>query len=461
MSDKRDQKIVVVEDDPQIRSLVETILTSDGYAVVATGEPTQALEIVRREQPDLVLCDIAMPELDGYGVLKALQSDPETARFPVVFLTAHREFSERVRAFRFGVVDYLTKPFSRKILLGKVERVLEGLARRSGHVDTENDTYDALLRDVQREARSGVLTVETAEGEIRLVIKAGEVVSGIPPVSGGKARFEEVDASREDVLAHDPPALPGEGTVPPFDIPAMVRDILVVDDNAAFRRFLSKLLGTQGFTVHEASEGDTGLKLALEKRPWLIITDVRMPGMDGFEFCRRVRSHSLIRQTPLLFLSGWDDYKARYQGLELGADDFLSKGTHFRELLLRIQLLLKRYTQLRARERGSGMEGDVQIIGAPGILQMCHLGRLTGTLTVLDGVKRLDIGFREGELVDGTSPTSGRGALNAFLAWERGRFQFLPGDPGPGTVVPGFDSLLLEGCKLLDDQRREAGEAGR
>ena len=79
--------------------------------------------------------------------------------------------------------------------------------------------------------------------------------------------------------------------------------------------------------MHEATDGEEGLRVALEHRPWLILTDVRMPGGDGFEFCRRVRSHSLIRQTPLLFLSGWDDYKQRYHGLRLGADDFLSKET--------------------------------------------------------------------------------------------------------------------------------------
>jgi CheY-like chemotaxis protein len=111
----KSRKIVTIEDDAQIRQLVQTMLTAEGYTVVATDDPTQALEIIRREAPDLVLCDIAMPVMDGYAVLKALQSDPGTAQYPVVFLTAHREFSERVRAFRFGVVDYLAKPFSRKI----------------------------------------------------------------------------------------------------------------------------------------------------------------------------------------------------------------------------------------------------------------------------------------------------------------------------------------------------------
>ena len=110
MAEGAGRKIVVIEDDEHIRTLVVAFLASAGYAVVSSSDPAGAVALVRREDPDLILCDIAMPGLDGYGVLKALQADPETARYPVVFLTAHREFTERVQAFRFGVVDYLRSP---------------------------------------------------------------------------------------------------------------------------------------------------------------------------------------------------------------------------------------------------------------------------------------------------------------------------------------------------------------
>ena len=109
----------------------------------------------------------------------------------------------------------------------------------------------------------------------------------------------------------------------------------------------------------------------------------------------QVRSHSLIRQTPLLFLSGWDDYKARYQGLELGADDFVSKQTPARELLIRIQVILKRYVDMGTRGRSgpAGMQGELNVMGAPGVLQVCHLTRLTGTLSVTDGGRRMAVRF--------------------------------------------------------------------
>jgi len=462
MAPRKAGKIVVIEDDDEVRGLITHILKSGGYAVADTGDPARAAELVRSEDPALVLCDIAMPEIDGYGVLRELQSDPATARYPVVFLTAQREFTERVQAFRYGVVDYVAKPFTREILLRKVEKLLAERARRTGIAEGQGAAPSSeLLHDVQRDARSGLLTVEGVEGEAKVVMRAGEVVeaTGVPAAGDptARARFEEIDARHEDIASHDPPRLPGAVPELSFDaLPEVVRDVLIVDDNKSFRKFLSDLLGGQGFKVHEAADGEEGLRIALDRRPWLILTDVRMPGMDGFEFCRRVRSHSLIRQTPLLFLSGWDDYKQRYQGLELGADDFLSKETPIRELLLRIQLLMRRYADLGVRARkGAGMEGQIDVVGAPGVLQVCHLTRLTGTLAAVDGSRRADVRFREGEIVDAQcEDVWGEDAVFAFLAWTQGRFHFLPGDPGEGVPLgESFSQLILEGCRRLDEGR--------
>ena len=465
MPRREPRKIVVIDDDDEVRGLIRHVLKSAGYTVADTGDPAGAAELVRNENPALVLCDITMPGLDGYGVLRQLQSDPATAGYPVVFLTAQREFTERVQAFRYGVVDYVAKPFTREILLRKVEKVLAERAARSGVAEGKGPAPSSeLVEDVQRDSRSGLLTVEGVDGEARMVIRAGEVVeaTGVPSTDDptAKARFEEIDAQHEDIASHDPPRLPGRAPGPSFDaLPEVVRDVLVVDDNKSFRKFLVSLLERQGFTVHQAADGDEGLRLALERRPWLILTDVRMPGVDGFEFCRRVRSHSLIRQTPLLFLSGWDDYKQRYQGLELGADDFLSKETPIREMLIRIQLLMRRYADLGVRARkGAGMEGQIEVVGAPGVLQVCHLTRLTGTLTAVDAGRRADVRFREGEIVDAQCESVwGEDAVFAFLAWTQGRFHFHPGDPGEGVPLgESFNQMILEGCRRLDEQRARA-----
>jgi len=454
--------IAVIEDDPTILSLIRNVLSSGGYRVVATNDPTKALELVREAAPDLVLCDITMPDMDGYRVLKALQAEPATARFPVVFLTANREFTERVQAFRFGVVDYVTKPFTRDLLLKKVERVLHGLSQRPGLLAGSGDEARSLLEDAQRDARTGVLRVTGDSGASQVVIQAGQVVEGTTPVpspSTSRAEFQELDPTREQIVAHDPAGLPGTAAgLPSFDaLPEQFRTVLVVDDNPMFRRFLRDLLAANGFRVHEAAGGEAALATALEQRPWLILTDVRMPDLDGFEFCRRVRSHSLIRHTPLIFLSGWDDYKDRYKGLEAGADEYLSKQTPVRELLIRVQLLLQRLATLERGRHGPGMEGSIEIIGAPGLLQMCHIGSLTGRCHVEAGERELEVRFREGEIVGAESgPLRGADAVFDLLSWTEGRFSFTPGDPGEGTPLgETFDQLILEGCRRLDEQRRD------
>ncbi|HET9314664.1 MAG TPA: response regulator [Vicinamibacteria bacterium] len=415
-------KFLLVEDDDETRALVESILGFEGHTVVSTADPTAALGLARTESPDLVLCDITMPLMDGYGVLKALQSDPATANIPVVFLSGHKDFSERVRAFRFGVIDYISKPFTRETLVRKVARILEGRSRRPG------------------------FALESAEPEAPA------------PTPAAPAPFRASPELASGVEPTDPPSLPGTAArLPTFDsFPEAFRNVLVVDDNSFFRRFLRDLLAGQGFTVHEAADGDEGLRVALDRRPWLILTDVRMPGTDGFEFCRNVRAHSLIRQTPLLFLSGWDEYKQRYHGLKLGADDFLSKETSVRELLIRIQLVMKRYAGLD-EAKGAGIEGEIAMLGVPGALQVCHLSRLSGVLTAENGPRVATVRFRDGEVVGAECDgLEGEYGVFAFLGWERGLFRFRAGDPGPGDVVGGkFDALLLDGCRRLDEANRE------
>jgi DNA-binding response OmpR family regulator len=465
MQPERDRTIVLIEDDGEIRKLVTDILSAEGYHIVATGDPGRAVELVRESDPDLVVSDIAMPGMDGYAVLRALQSDPTTARYPVVFLSAQRDFSERVRAFRYGVVDYVSKPFTRDTLVKKIDRILD---RRAGGVRPQAEApAGELLEEVRRDSRSGVLTVRGEQGEARVVIRAGEVVESsggpLPQDPAAPAQFHELDAAHEDIVAHDPPELPASDRLPRVEqVPEVLRDVVVVDDNTHFRHFLAGLLGSRGFVVHEAANGDEGLSLALERRPWLILSDVRMPGADGFEFCRRVRSHSLLRQTPFLFLSGWDDYKQRYHGLELGADDFISKQTPIRELLIRIQLLMKRYSDLHAGSaQGAGMVGNLAVIGVPGVLQLCHLSRLSGVLSAENAGRQAVLRFNTGELVGATcGETEGEEAVFDFLGWHEGRFEFAPhaGEEG-APLGESFDRLLLEGCRRLDEAERTSSTA--
>lgn len=461
-------KIVLIDDEPDIRTLVTAILGDAGYRVATLGEPMRAVEFVRAEAPDVVLTDLSMPELDGYGVVKALQQDPETARYPVVFVTANRDFSSRVQAFRYGVVDYITKPFTRDVLLRKLERVLARRNEPAGAVSGEGPQAEAaLLDEAHTDARSGVLSVSGEGGPAHVMVQAGEVVERTGPAPGPKAthaEFRELDPLREEILAHAAglPPLSEPRPLPDFsDLPAPLRSVLVVDDDPDFRKFLRDVFAGRGFSVHEAGDGEQGLRVALDQRPWLIVTDIAMPVLDGVEFCRRVRRHSLIRHTPLVFLSGWDDYKDRYRGLSAGGDEFLSKLTSVRELLIRVQLILRRYVELGRAQPGRSLAGEIDVLGATGLLQMCHLSRLSGTCEVRAGERVFEARFRKGELIGAQSEgRTGEAAVFDFLSWTSGYFAFTSGDPGSGDPIgEGFNQMLLEGCRRLDESSRSRPSA--
>ena len=293
----------------------------------------------------------------------------------------------------------------------------------------------------------------------------------------GWTRANEVREIAEEI----PPPVPGaapagfsDEEMPDFDtVPSMLRTVLIADEDAAFRKFLAMPLAAQGFTIYEAADGAAAWQLAVQNRPWIILADVSLPEVDGFEFCRRVRGHALLSRKPLLFISGSDKYKERYRALQIGADDFLSKSMPVRELLMRIQLLMTRYSDLNARAQagpGAGapvagaLEGRIEVFGAPALLQICNQGRLTGTFEAAEGDgagARATIDFRDGEIVSAlAAERRGPEAVYTLLAWQRGSFRFAPGEPGPGEpLAQSVEHLLLEGCRRLDEARA-AGAGG-
>lgn len=293
----------------------------------------------------------------------------------------------------------------------------------------------------------------------------------------GWVRANEVRQIAEEI----PPPLPvpgargvGDEEMPDFDtVPAQFRTALIADEDEAFRKYLAMPLAAQGFTIHEAADGSAAWQLAVQNRPWLILAEVSMPEVDGFEFCQRVRNHPLLSHTPLLFISGDDNMKSRYRALQIGADDFLTKQTKIREILMRIQLLLTKYSDLGADEEQAAaadegdaagiFQGRVEVFGAPALLQMCAQGRLTGLLTALaenDENSAAVMGFREGEVISATvGSEQGLEAAYAFLAWPKGSFKFTPGEPGDGDpLAQSVEHLLLEGCRLLDESQKDGDE---
>jgi putative two-component system response regulator len=121
----------------------------------------------------------------------------------------------------------------------------------------------------------------------------------------------------------------------------MFPKILLVDDESASRAALETLLRREGFEVHDASGGAAALAECASFRPDLVLLDVLMPGMSGFEVCKRIKAAPETRLTPVVLITGLSATEDRIKGINVGADDFLSKPIDFNELLARTRSLIK------------------------------------------------------------------------------------------------------------------------
>ena len=119
-----DDRILVVDDEPDILSLLVYQFSREGFRVSTAVNGRSAISSARDEHPDVVVLDLMLPDVDGYEVLKTLRDDEDTRDIPVVLLTARKEEEERVRGFEIGADDYVTKPFSARELVLRVKALL-------------------------------------------------------------------------------------------------------------------------------------------------------------------------------------------------------------------------------------------------------------------------------------------------------------------------------------------------
>ncbi len=128
------KKILVIEDQPQMRLNVCTILEMEGFTALAAADGEAGLAMARAEMPDLILCDIMMPKLDGHGVLLALRSEKGTSSIPFIFLTAKGERPDVRTGMNLGADDYLPKPVTRDDLLAAIQARAERRQQQRANV---------------------------------------------------------------------------------------------------------------------------------------------------------------------------------------------------------------------------------------------------------------------------------------------------------------------------------------
>ena len=130
-------RILVIEDQAPMRRNLSLMLRMEGFEVQAAENGRSGLELARSEKPDLILCDVMMPELDGYGVLESLRAEPATATIPFIFLTARSDKPDVRQGMNLGADDYLTKPVQRTEVLAAITARLERRKAEIAEVESQ------------------------------------------------------------------------------------------------------------------------------------------------------------------------------------------------------------------------------------------------------------------------------------------------------------------------------------
>jgi CheY-like chemotaxis protein len=131
-----DAKVLLVDDEDQLRRVMRDLLERDGYSVTEARDGVEALDQIDRHAPDIIVLDLNLPGLDGYGVLSHLRSRPATVDIPVVVLTAQGDEDNEVRVFEMGADDFLSKPFRARALSARLQAVLSRSSRGGSRRDS-------------------------------------------------------------------------------------------------------------------------------------------------------------------------------------------------------------------------------------------------------------------------------------------------------------------------------------
>jgi CRP-like cAMP-binding protein len=144
------KKILLIEDNSEVRENTSEILALAHYDVITAHNGKVGVEMAQKENPDLIICDIMMPELDGYGVLHILSKRPETARIPFIFLTAKTEKTDIRKGMTLGADDYLTKPFDDTDLLNAIETRLKKSSLQQKEYAPTAEGLDSFIQDARQ-----------------------------------------------------------------------------------------------------------------------------------------------------------------------------------------------------------------------------------------------------------------------------------------------------------------------
>lgn len=169
--------ILLIEDNLEVRENTAELLELSNYEVLTAAEGKEGVRLAARHQPDLIICDVMMPELDGYGVLHILGKNPRTANIPFIFLTAKAEREDFRKGMNLGAADYLTKPFDDIELLDVIEMRLQRSAQQQQQQGRGEEALQEVLedRELRRFSKKDIIFAEGDYARYVYYVESGKI----------------------------------------------------------------------------------------------------------------------------------------------------------------------------------------------------------------------------------------------------------------------------------------------
>lgn len=303
-------RILLVEDEQVNRDLFRRRLTARGFEVDTAGDGAEAVAAVAAAPPDLVLMDLGLPVLDGWEATRQLKADPATAAVPVIALSAHATAEAKEKAFAAGCAAFESKPVQLDRLVGTIQSVL------AAHVPPAATRIPAPAPPVPAPAPP---TDNSDDSDIFAALAPAPDEAAATRVLTRITR----PAPSSDPAPAPPPAAP-PGAAHDF-CPINVKRILVVEDNDPNRVMLCRRLEKQGFATVEARDGREALRLVTVYRFDLVLCDIMMPEVDGYQVLQTLKADPDLQALPVIMISALDEMASVVRCIEMGAEDYLTK----------------------------------------------------------------------------------------------------------------------------------------